>query len=189
MTLCPILTAPAKNFRTRKAKPRTIPTIPLKGQTAPRRIVSQFKSLLTTSIDLDSAYTSLIDLGLEIAKDGTISIDEDTLDEAIADDPDALKTLFLGNENEEITGLADVINDALSEMVSSTGIASTEINEAEAKIDRLDQGIDNETERLTKKYEIMSAQFLRLDTYINQLNSEAALMTSFIDSFSTSSDD
>jgi len=162
---------------------------PLEGSNSAGRIVSQFKSLLTTSIDLDSAYTSLIDLGLEIAKDGTISIDEDILDEAIADDPDALKTLFLGDADRGITGIADVINDALSEMVSSTGIASTEINEAEAKIDRLDQGIDNETERLTKKYEIMSAQFLRLDTYINQLNSEAALMTSLIDSFSTSSDD
>ena len=162
---------------------------PLEGSNSAGRIVSQFKSLLTTSIDLDSAYTSLIDLGLEIAKDGTISIDEDTLDEAIADDPDALRTLFLGDTDKGITGLADVINDALSEMVSSTGIASTEIDEAEAKIYRLDQGIDNETERLTKKYEIMSAQFLRLDTYINQLNSEAALMTSLIDSFSTSSDD
>ena len=162
---------------------------PFEGSNSAGRIVSQFKSLLTTSIDLDSAYTSLIDLGLEIAKDGTISIDEDTLDEAIADDPDALRTLFLGDTDKGITGLADVINDALSEMVSSTGIASTEIDEAEAKIYRLDQGIENETERLTKKYEIMSAQFLRLDTYINQLNSEAALMTSLIDSFSTSSDD
>lgn len=157
---------------------------PLEGSSSANRIVSQLKTLLTTSIDLDAAYTSLMDLGLEIAKDGTISIDEDTLDEAIADDPDALRTLFLGDTDNGITGLSDVINDALSEMVSSTGIASTEIDEAEAKIDRLDQGIDNETERLTKKYEIMSAQFLQLDTYISQLNSEAALMTSLMDSLS-----
>ena len=162
---------------------------PFDGSSSAGRILSQLKALLTTRIDVDSAYTSLIDLGLEIAKDGTISIDENTLDEAIANDPDALKTLFLGDEDEEITGLADVINDALSEMVSSTGIASTEIDEAEAKIDRLDESIDNETERLTKKYEIMSAQFLQLDTYISQLNSEAALMTSLFDSFGSSSDD
>lgn len=162
---------------------------PFEGSNSAGRIVSQFKSLLTTRIDLNSAYTSLIDLGLEIAKDGTISIDEDTLDEAIAADPDALRMLFLGDADEEITGIADVINNALSEMVSSTGIASTEIDQAEAKIDRLDQDIDNETARLTKKYEIMSAQFLRLDTYINQLNSEAALLTSLFDSFSTSGDD
>ena len=162
---------------------------PFESSSSSRRIVAQLKSLLTTNIDLDSAYTSLIDLGLDIAKDGTISIDEDTLDEAIANDPDALRMLFLGDADEEITGIADVINDALSEMVSSTGIASTEIDEAEAKIDRLDQDIDNETARLTKKYEIMSAQFLRLDTYINQLNSEAALLTSLFDSFSTSGDD
>jgi len=162
---------------------------PFESSSSSRRIVAQLKSLLTTNIDLDSAYTSLIDLGLDIAKDGTISIDEDTLDEAIANDPDALRMLFLGDADEEITGIADVINDALSEMVSSTGIASTEIDQAEAKIDRLDQDIDNETARLTKKYEIMSAQFTRLDTYISQLNSEAALLTSLFDSFGSSSDD
>ncbi|WP_286817795.1 flagellar filament capping protein FliD [Desulfobacter sp. UBA2225] len=162
---------------------------PFESSSSARRIVAQLKSLLTKNIDLDSAYTSLIDLGLDIAKDGTISIDEDTLDEAITNDPDALRTLFLGDEDKKITGIADVINDALSEMVSSTGIASTEIDEAEAKIDRLDQDIYNETARLTKKYEIMSAEFRRLDTYINQLNSEAALLTSLFDSFSTSGDD
>lgn len=159
------------------------------GSNSAGRIVSQLKSLLTARIDLDTGYTSLMDLGLEIAKDGTISIDEDTFDEAIAKDPDALRTLFLGDTDKRITGLADVINDALSEMVGSTGIASTEIDEAEAKIDRLDQGIDNETARLTKKYEIMSAEFTRLDTYISQLNSQADLLTSLIDSFSTSKDD
>ncbi|WP_148278153.1 flagellar filament capping protein FliD [Desulfobacula toluolica] len=157
---------------------------PLDGSSSANRIIYQLKSLLTNTINLDTNYTSLTDLGLEISSTGTISIDEDTLDEAMAADPDAIKSLFLGNTDEEITGLADIINNAVTDMVSSTGIATTEIDEAEAKITRIDKDIETETQRLTKKYETMAREFARLDTYISQLNSQAGALTSMIDAFS-----
>lgn len=157
---------------------------PLEGSGSANRIIYQLKSLLTTVLDLDTDYTNLSDIGLEISKDGTFSMDEDALDEALAEDPDAVKALFLGDTDEEITGLADIINNAVTDMVSSTGIASTKIDEAEAKITRLDNDIETETERLTKKYDTMAAEFARLDTYISRLNSQAGALTSMIDAFS-----
>ncbi len=157
---------------------------PLNGSSSANRIVYQLQSLLTNVLDLDTSYTSLTDLGLEISSDGTFSIDEDTLDEAIAADPDAIEALFLGNTDEDITGFADIINDAVTDIVSSTGVVSTEIDEAEAKITRLDKDIETETERLTKKYDTMAKEFAQLDTYISRLNSEAGVLTSMIDAFS-----
>lgn len=161
---------------------------PFDGSTSANRIVNQLKSLLTSVLDLDTGYTSLTDLGLEISNTGTITIDEDTLDAAIAADPDAIKSLFLGDSDEEITGLADIINDALTNMVSTTGIASTEIDESETKIARLDKDIESETERLTKKYETMAREFAQLDSYINRLNSQAGILTSMMDAFSQASE-
>jgi flagellar hook-associated protein 2 len=156
---------------------------PLDGSTSANRIVNELKSILTSVLDLGTGYTSLTDLGLEISSDGTISIDEDTLDQAMTAAPDAIKALFIGDSGKEITGLADIINDALTDMVSSTGIASTEIDESETKIARLDKDIESETERLTKKYETMAQEFAQLDTYISQLNSQANILTSMIDAF------
>lgn len=156
---------------------------PFDRSTSANRIVNELKSILTSVLDLGTGYTSLTDLGLEISSDGTISIDEDTLDQAMAAAPDAIKSLFIGDSDKEITGLADIINDALTDMVSSTGIASTEIDESESKIARLDKDIESETERLTKKYETMAQEFAQLDTYISQLNSQANILTSMIDAF------
>lgn len=161
---------------------------PLEGSTSATRIVYQLKSLLTSILDLDTGYTSLTDLGLEISSTGTITMDEDTLDEAIATNSNAVKALFLGDSDKEITGLADSINDALVNMVSSTGIASTEIDESETKITRLDKDIESETERLTKKYETMAKEFAQLDIYISELNSQAGILTSMIDAFSAASE-
>ncbi|MCP3941174.1 MAG: flagellar filament capping protein FliD [Desulfobacteraceae bacterium] len=161
---------------------------PFEGSTSANRIDSQLKTLLTTILDLNTSYTSLTDLGLEISSTGTISINEDTLDSAIAADYDAVQSLFLGDSDEEITGLADIINDGLTNMVSSTGIASTEIDQAEAEITNLDEDIEIETERLEKKYENMRKSFANLDTYISQLNAEASALTSMIDAFNSANE-
>ena len=157
---------------------------PFEGSTSANRIINQLKSAFTSILNLNTGYKSLTDLGLTIDRTGTISIDEKALDEAIANNPDALKSLFLGDSEKEVTGLADIINDTLINMVSSTGIAGTEIDQAKTKLTTLDSDIEAETERLDKKYETMAREFARLDTYISQLTSQGNAMKSMIDAFS-----
>lgn len=147
------------------------------------RLVSRLNSLMTTRIDLNSEYTSLTDLGMGINKDGTITLDEKTLDQAIASDPESVTSLFLGDDENDITGLGNIINDSLTDMVGSQSIVSTEIDSLEAMMGRLDKEIESATDRLDKRYEIMTAEFARLDSYIRQLNSEADYMQSMFDSF------
>ena len=162
---------------------------PLENSSSAAQITRKLRTLLSTFVNVDSPYTSLTDLGLNISSDGTVTLDEDTLDEAFATDPEAVKNLFLGDSENEITGLADLFNDTLGDMVSTSGIASTEIDEAQARIDRLDEDIEKDTVLLEKKYETMAEQFAQLDTYISQLESEASALTSMIDSFNNSGDD
>ncbi len=147
------------------------------------RLVSRLNSLMTTRIDLSSEYTSLMDLGMSINKDGTIALDEKMLDQAIASDPESVRSLFLGDDDKDIAGLGNIINDSLTDMVGSQSLVSTEIDSLETKMTRLDKEIESSTERLNKRYETMTAEFARLDSYIRQLNSEANFMQSMFDSF------
>lgn len=177
----------AENIGTEE-KTKEDSTNPLKNSSSANRIVYRLQSLLTTVLNLDSGYKSLTDLGLAISSSGAITIDETLLDEALATDPGALKALFIGDSDKKITGLADIINNALTDMVSTTGIASTEIDQAKTTIKRLDQDIETESERLTRKYQTMASEFARLDSYINQLNSESNALTSMINAFSKASE-
>ena len=148
-----------------------------------KNIISKLQALITTSIDTGSEYISLIDLGLEVNKDGTMSLDETVLEQAMASNPEAVQALFIGDSDEEITGLGDIINDGLTNMVSSQGIVSTEIDAAETRMERLGKDILTATERLDKRYKTMTAQFIRLDSYISRLNNESAFMQSMIEAF------
>jgi len=159
---------------------------PLAESNDVNRLISKLKSLMTSIVDIDSGYTSLADLGMVVNKDGTISLDEDDLDQAIASNPDAVTSLFLGDSEKDITGMGDLINDSIKSMVSSQGVIATEIDTLKAMSARLDKDIETSTERLDKRYETMTAEFIRLDSYIRQLNSEASYMQTMFDSFNNS---
>ncbi|MBU1196510.1 MAG: flagellar filament capping protein FliD [Proteobacteria bacterium] len=156
---------------------------PLSGSFDIKNMISRLRALISTSINTESEYMSLVDLGLEINKDGTMTLDETVLEQALAANPEAVQSLFIGDSDAGITGLGDTINDGISVMVSSQGLVLTEIDAAQTKMDRLDKDILSATERLDKRYKTMTAQFVRLDTYISRLNNESAFMQSMIDSF------
>ncbi|HKK90699.1 MAG TPA: flagellar filament capping protein FliD [Desulfobacteraceae bacterium] len=153
---------------------------------AVKQMMSSLHSLMGSRVDTGSEYSSLFDLGMAINKDGTISLDENTLDQALAANPQEVRKLFTGDSQEGVEGLGDVINDGITDMISTSGTITTEITANEKKLDRLDKDIETATERLNKRYETMTKQFAQLDIYIHRLNSESDYLGSMIDSFNDS---
>ncbi|WDP87269.1 MAG: flagellar filament capping protein FliD [Desulfobacter sp.] len=158
-------------------------TSPLADSFDMKSLLSKLSSLITTSINPDSQYINLVDLGVEINKDGTMSLDEDKLEQAVEADPDAVQTLFIGDADAGITGLGDIIDDGITEMVSSQGLVSTEIDSAQIRMENLDKSIEAATARLDKEYDTMTKQFILLDKTISSLNAQSTAMNTIIDSF------
>ncbi|RLB86865.1 MAG: hypothetical protein DRH26_16680, partial [Deltaproteobacteria bacterium] len=142
-------------------------------------------SLVTTTVDTGSSITSLLDLGMELNKDGTISLDQKKLDAAFFSSPEDVAKLFIGDSDKEIKGLGDILNDKLKEMTRSTGLINGEKTAAEGKIDRLTASIETAEERLDRRYELMAQQFVRLDAFIGTMNAQSNYLTSMIDAFNT----
>jgi flagellar hook-associated protein 2 len=144
---------------------------------------SDLLSFMTNEIDTDGDITSLLDLGMELNEDGSITLDQEKLDAAFASSPEDVASLFIGDSDKGITGLGDILNDKLAEMTRSTGLVNGEKTAAEEKIDRLTSSIETATERLDKRYEVMAAQFVRLDAYMGTMNSQSEYLSSMFDSF------
>lgn len=160
---------------------------PLEDSFDIKAMLGRLRSLISTSVTTDSPYSSLVDLGLELNKDGTMTLDETVLEQAIAADPEGVQALFIGDPDAGVTGLGDIIDDGISSLVSSSGLVSAKIDEAETRMDNLEKDIDAATERLDKRYEILTEEFVRLDSYISSLNSQAEAMNTIIESFNNSS--
>jgi len=157
------------------------------ARTTLRDMPYSLQNIMTASVKADSAglVTTMFDLGLEFNRDGTISIDETTLSAAITGAPDSVSAFFLGDEDAGITGLADKVNDYLREVTSGTGQVAAEKTAAQARIDDLQLRIETETERLDKRYDILSKQFVALDQYMSQMKSMGSYLTGQFDSLSS----
>ncbi|MFH2132053.1 MAG: flagellar filament capping protein FliD, partial [bacterium] len=115
-----------------------------------KSISNEISRLFATIIPTGGSITSLMDLGIEIDlradvqedEEGNpvfngITIDEETLDQALSLNFDLLKNLFLGDSDADITGLGDIINEALRDMTSDTGAVNSIKSSAEIKVENL----------------------------------------------------
>lgn len=157
------------------------------ARTTIRWLAADLQSLMTTAVDADETgtVTTLFDLGMGFNRDGTITLDEDVLAEALTENGDEVQSFFLGDSDRDITGFADLVNDRMRTVTSVSGQIAAEENTTNARISSLELDIERETDRLDKKYELMTKQFIELDRYMNQMTSMSSYLTSQFDSLNS----
>ncbi len=127
-------------------------------------------TLISSTLFTDTDITKFHDLGFETARDGSISIDEATLSSQISSNFDDIQTFFLGND--DFTGIADLLNDQLKEFTKTEGLMDSETDAVDARIQIIKDTIESETERLDKRYDTMAQQFVQLDSFMREMESE-----------------
>jgi len=140
----------------------------------------------TSRADESGKVTTFFALGLEFNRDGTITLDEELLDAAMADSPDSVSAFFLGDADNNITGFADKVNDALRSITGTEGQIDGEKKSAQVRIDALEAKIEAENERLDRKYVILAKQFTELDRYMNEMTNLSSYLSNQFDSLSSS---
>ena len=154
---------------------------PLATSSTLRGLAGEVSQLLGTRIKTGGTITSLFDLGLEFKRDGTITLNAETLTTALANHPDDVKTLFAGKLG--VTGLGTLLTDKLATItLPFSGTIATEKRATQAQIDRLDINITATKERLDKRYDNLARQFAALDKYAAKLQQQGDYLSNIIDS-------
>ena len=149
-----------------------------------RTLKTSLQDLITTTVDTGGDITSLLDIGIEIDEDdGSLTLDEEVLEEALENSYDEIISLLKGTDTEE--GLGDVLNDAFSAYAISDGYLQDEIDSIEEEMDRLEDDYEDEVDRIEKKYEIMASEYSELDAYLSEL----ANIETYIDTMMSTDDD
>jgi flagellar hook-associated protein 2 len=144
-----------------------------------RGLAGELSQLLGTRINTGGTITSLFDLGLEFTRDGSLTLNEDTLTAALANDPDEVKTLFAGKPG--VTGLGTLLTDKLNTITQpSSGAIATEKQATQAQLDRLGTNIASTKTRLDRRYDTLARQFAALDTYAAKLQQQGDYLSNMI---------
>jgi len=148
--------------------------------TSIKNLSSEITDLMFTNVDVGGSITNMIELGVSVNEDGTITIDETTLDDAIENNFDDVKNFFIGNDT--VKGFADKVTDKMNSLTYyGTGILSLEQTTAQSRIEDIDNEITSTTTRLDEKFTHLTEQFTQLDVVMAQMQAIQDYLTSQFD--------
>jgi flagellar hook-associated protein 2 len=146
----------------------------LTGDSTLRSVQMQLAQMLTSTIDdLPGNIKALSQLGIKSGNDGTLSIDSDTLSEAISNDARSVAELFSGTSDHSVDGLGDKFDTLIESFVDySEGILTAKVNGMKTSISSIDRSIERQEEYLDKYEEKLRAQFTAMEVTMSSLTSQ-----------------
>ncbi|SNY98593.1 flagellar filament capping protein FliD [Halomonas sp. hl-4] len=146
----------------------------LSGDNATRAVESSLRTALSSVVDGDG-FNVLSDAGISLELDGTLAINEDELDSAIANQPNELASFFAGDS--ENSGLAGQVSTAIEQQIGTNGRLEGAITSSENQLERLGERFSTTEERINTTVERYREEFSALDSMVGDMNQTSAYLT------------
>lgn len=149
------------------------------GESLPSRLFTQLQNQIIDPIA--GATVHAADLGLELARDGTVAFDKAKFLAAYADDPAAVEAHFGKNV------LEDTADDGLAERLSrmatdatrlNTGAISSHIAGQERRVEMYDELIERWDLRLEARETTLRRQFTAMETSLSRMQQQSSWLAS-----------
>lgn len=141
---------------------------PISDKSSLRTVLSQIKEEIFGSYgELDDK--SIFNYGFELDKTGKLSLDSKIFNDALTNNPEDLKDLFVGTAAKE--GFGTQLKATLDEMRFSDGILSTYESSIDSREETLEKDKEKAQESLDSKYQQLASQFAAYSGIITQFES------------------
>lgn len=159
----------------------------LAGDATLRSIQSKLQSQVTQSVSNPlSPYRTAGQLGISFNKDGSMTLDEDKLKEALSNDSKGVAAFFLGDENHKsmLTSLGETLSGLTDSLQNPIKSAMDGLNK---NIKSIQDSIETYEARLELKEEQLTAQFNAADLALRLMKVNQSSLTSALASLTSSS--
>lgn len=152
---------------------------PLVGNFTARSVAGELTTAMSTVAPAGS-FVLLSQLGVSFQQDGTYTLDEAVLQEALATDPAGVQAALLGDAAIDDDGVLDVVANSVDALLGDGGRIPTAKETAEGNITALDALIANQEVRLENVEARFRRQFTALEQLIGQLQSQSNYLSSLL---------
>ncbi|HVW23877.1 MAG TPA: flagellar filament capping protein FliD [Polyangiaceae bacterium] len=142
----------------------------LQGDSSMRSIASRLSSVLTQAVG-NGTFQSLGALGVNLANDGTLSLDQGKLTAALQKDPTAVSNVLAGTDAVGSTSGTDGIMDLLGKAVDALndpngGVIQSAHDSWDSRAKSLEDNISKEEDRVTAYGDQLRKTFTAMDTAV-----------------------
>jgi flagellar hook-associated protein 2 len=140
---------------------------PLAGDSSLRFLQSSLLSDVTYSITGNNGFVNLASIGVDMANDGTLTIDSTKLGDALANHFPDVQNLFQASSG--ATGLAFNFGTDLKSLTDSTqGILNLELSQNKNTQQALSNQIDDFEARMAVRQQVLTMQYSQVDTMLRE---------------------
>ena len=155
----------------------------LGGDASINAIKRRLQNLLTESTPNSGKFKTMSQLGFQTQKDGTIVVNETTLNNAVNNNLDDIATLLAGEEG--VTGIATKFKNFLYDTTNSgTGLYKTKKDSISTNLKKIETSISNTEARLEMRQKMLEAQFSAMETLVSGLNNQSTYLTQQMENLS-----
>jgi flagellar hook-associated protein 2 len=151
---------------------------PLQGDSAVGSLQRQLRAVLNTPSGASSTFPRLSDIGLELQRDGTLTVNSTKLDTALSNLPE-LKKAFANNDtgNAANKGFARRYAELSSQILGVDGSLTTRTEGLRARLTR--NGTDQQalSDRISRYQARLVAQYTVMDANLSKLSSLSTYLT------------
>lgn len=158
---------------------------PLQGDSGVGSLRQQMRAVLNAGSGASSVFARLSDVGLELQRDGTLTIDDARLDAALAQ-PTELQKAFAHRDNDvpANNGFARRYADLAAQVLGVDGSLTTRSEGLRQRItrngeqqERLNERVERFQQRLVAQYSAMDANLSRLNALSSYVSQQLAALT------------
>jgi flagellar hook-associated protein 2 len=152
---------------------------PLSNDNLLRYLQTSLQTVVTDQYSFSgNSFTSLNDIGVQFTSDGKLSIDSDTLEEALATSPQSVREVLSGDGTD--VGAAAAIATQLKQIVQfGDGTMAVRDDSLNTQINGLKDQIERFESRLLMREETLLQRFGRLEAMISSLQAQEAFLGGF----------
>ncbi|MCB9880484.1 MAG: flagellar filament capping protein FliD [Planctomycetes bacterium] len=155
------------------SKDEEVKSNPLFGESSIRTIRSTLRSLVGQSIGGNDAYSLFVQIGIESDRDGKLTLNQGKFEEAVIEDPNAVRNMFANEDAGIAVAIYDQI-DAWTDSIDGLLAASTKgidrnVSDINRQIDRAEEKLDAYEVALTQKYANLEITMGRLQAQLGSI--------------------
>lgn len=155
----------------------------LRGDSTVNGIKRQLQNMLSSVVNTSGPLKVISQLGISTQRDGSINLNQDTLDKALAEDFDGVVGLLAGEG--DVDGVMKHFNSTLLNMTgAASGMYAEKQDGYDSAIKRLDTQILRTEPLIDKKEATLRARFSAMELLVSGLNSQSSFLTQQMDMMS-----
>ncbi len=148
----------------------------LVGESTARRTIESLGSMVSNGYTTGGGFQILAQIGIETGQDGKLSINSETLEDALENSFDDVVTL-LTSETGPLSTIRSQIDDVFVD--EDSGTLQSRSDSLQSSIEDLEESITNEEERLDAWSEILRSKFAAMEVAMAEMQTTTMFLTSF----------